>query len=238
MSYVDPFDAATQAGERLDSLYGKVEVSATFVKLIKGVGKQPWSESDGVDTRRTEVQITLNPLDCTGLTLLVERRLIAESRDWSGIVWPSLRDLGLKNVRDLNGKCVKAAMVKTGRTYTNKRGETSEETTFQFAAVFNTVEEATAAYYAERGGAPGASADNDPMAIPFGAQPATNISTNGNGNGAERETAFQFVAALVKQSGGDRGKLAGLIAQMPLISKYFTVDSPEVQELLATVGVR
>lgn len=232
MSYVDPFDAATQAGERLDTLYGKVDVSATFVKLIKGVGKQPWSESDGVDARRTEVQITLNPLDCTGLTLLVERRLIAESRDWSGIVWPSLRDLGLKNVRELNGKFVKAETVKTGRTYTNKRGETSEETTFKFAAVFNTAAEATAAYYAERGGG-----DGDPMAIPMGT-PATNVSPNGNGNGAERETALQFVGALVKQAGGDRGKLAGLIAQMPMISKYFTVDSPEVVELLAHAGVR
>lgn len=231
MSYVDPFDAATQAGERLDTLYGRVDVSATFVKLIKGVGKQPWSESDGVDARRTEVQITLNPLDATGLTLLVERRLIAESRDWSGIVWPSLRDLGLKNVRELNGKWVKAEMVKTGRTYTNKRGDTSEETTFKFLAVYNTEAEATAAYYAARGGA-----DNDPMAVSMGA-PATNVSTNGNGH-AERETALQFVSALVKQAGGDKGKLAGLIAQMPLISKYFTVDSPEVANLLATVGVR
>jgi hypothetical protein len=231
MSYVDPFDAATQAGERLDTLYGRVDVSATFVKLVKGVGKQVWIESDGAEARRTEVQITLNPLDATGLTLLVERRLIAESRDWSGIVWPSLRDLGLKNVRELNGKWVKAEMVKTGRTYTNKRGDTSEETTFKFLAVYNTNDEATAAYFAARGGG-----DGDPMAIPMGA-PATNISTNGNGN-AERETALQFVSALVKQAGGDRGKLAGLIAQMPLISKYFTVDSPEVADMLAHAGVR
>ena len=235
MSYVDPFDAATQAGERLDTLYGQVDVSATFVKLVKGVGKQVWTESDGVDTRRTEVQITLNPLDVTGLTLLVERRVIAESRDWSGIVWPSLRDLGLKNVRDLNGKFVKAEMVKTGRTYTNKRGDTSEETTFKFLGVYSTKAEAEAAYAAARG----VSADNDPMSIPMG------HSANGNGapihNGAsnaERETALQFVGALVKQSGGDRAKLASLIMQMPLISKYFTVDSPEVSDLLATVGVR
>lgn len=235
MSYVDPFDAATQAGERLDTLYGQVDVNATFVKLVKGVGKQVWVESDGVDTRRTEVQITLNPLDVTGLTLLVERRVIAESRDWSGIVWPSLRDLGLKNVRDLNGKWVKAEMVKTGRTYTNKRGDTSEETTFKFLGVYSTKAEAEAAYAAARG----VSADNDPMAISMG------HSANGNGapihNGAsnaERETALQFVGALVKQSGGDKSKLASLIMQMPLISKYFTVDSPEVADLLATVGVR
>ena len=37
---------------------------------------------------------------------------------------------------------------------------------------------------------------------------ATNISTNGSGH-AERETALQFVGALVKQAGGDKGKLAG-----------------------------
>ena len=55
---------------------------------------------------------------------------------------------------------------------------------------------------------------------------------------AERETALQFVGALVRQSGGDKSKLASLIMQMPLISKYFTVDSPEVADLLATVGVR
>ena len=38
MSYVDPFDAATQAGERLDTLYGQVDVNATFVNGGKPSG--------------------------------------------------------------------------------------------------------------------------------------------------------------------------------------------------------
>ncbi len=61
------------------------------------------------------------------------------------------------------------------------------------------------------------------------AHPATG---GGNGNAKERETALQFVKVLVQQHKGDRAVVAEQIAAMPMLSKWFTIDSPEVVQLL------
>jgi hypothetical protein len=232
-TYIDPFDAATQAGNRPDAYYGRMDISASFVKLTKGVGKEPWSDSDSVGQRRTEVHMVLNPIDASGLTFLVERRTIAESSEWSKIIWASLRDLGLENVRDLHGKYVRSEMVRTGRTYTSKRGDTQEEVTFHFTHLYNNEAEATAAYYAEVGGQP--VQDDDPAgAIDMGPLPtAPAAHTNGN---AERATAEQFLGVLVRQAEGDAVVLSNLIANMPLVNKYFTVTSPEVLKLMGVAA--
>lgn len=237
-NYIDPLDAATQAGNRPDAYYGRMDVSAAFVKLTKGVGKGPWSENDPVDQRRTEVHLILNPLDVSGLNFLIERRLLAESSEWSKIVWASLRTCGVKAVRDLNGKYVRAEMVKTGRSYPSKRtGEMQEETTFSFSAVYNTEAEAVAAYYAELGDAP---ADVDPaMAVDMGPLPTpATAHTNGNGSAPnpERETAQQFLNVLVKQANGDVNALAAALANMPMVSKYFTITSPEVLQAMGVTA--
>ncbi|MFZ1742318.1 MAG: hypothetical protein WAT93_05655 [Pontixanthobacter sp.] len=227
--YTDPLDAATEAGNRPDSYFGRMEVAASFVKLQKGVGKTPWSDADGIDARRTEVHLILNPIEATALTFMLERKPIAESSEWSKIIWASLRDCGLKAVRDLHGKYAKVEMVKTGRKFENRSGETVEEKTMQFTALFDDLSACEAAYYAERGGKPAAQNGNpgeidmSPGAGGNGPAPASN---------AERETAKQFLSVLVKQAGGDVDALAGLIASMPLVSKYFSITSPEVLEAM------
>jgi hypothetical protein len=235
ISNIDPFDAATEAGDRKPVYYGRMEVTASFIAMIKGQAPQAFNEHQhDPDTRRTQVHLILNPIDAMGLTQLLERKLIAEFGAWPKIVWPSLRDLGLKNVRDLNGKWAKVEIVKTGRTYQSNRGDTQEETTFKFLALYNTAADATAAYVAD-GGRVAAPADDESavdMSHGAGAAPSTN-GANGN---AERDTALQFLKVLVKQSGGDKGKLSASIAQMPMIGKFFTVDSPEVVEIMAGVA--
>jgi hypothetical protein len=229
ISNIDPFDAATEAGDRKPVYFGRMEVTASFIAMIKGQAPQAFNEHlHDADTRRTQVHLICNPIDAMGLTQLIERKLIADFGAWPKIVWPSLRDLGLKNVRDLNGKWAKVEIVETGRTYESKRGETQKETTFRFAALYDTAAEATAAYLADGGKAPAAHEDDPAMAVDMG----HGAGTNGNGN-AERETAKAFLQALVKQAGGDKGKLAASIAQMPMIAKYFTADSPEVVQMMA-----
>ncbi len=223
----DPFEAATKAGEGRNTYYGKAEVTAGFVTLKKGVGKQAFNDQlDDIRERRTEVKIVVNPIDAMGLTILLQRDLIAESAEWSRYTWASLRDkCNLKNVRELNGKWCKLTLQATGETYTTKRGETQERKAFVFEAVYSTAAEATAAFYADNGGQP----EVEPaMAVDMG----HGAGSNGN---AERETALQFLKVLVKQSGGDMGKLAMDIAAMPMIAKHFTVNSPEVVEMLAGV---
>lgn len=232
MSYIDPFDAATELGDRKPLYYGRMEVTASFMSMAKGEKAEPFDErKHAADTRRTQVHLILNPIDAMNLTQLLERKLIAEFGAWPKIVWPSLRDLGIKNVRDLNGRWAKVEIVKTGRTYQSSRGETQEETTFKFAALYGTAAEATTAYVADGGKAP---ATDDQEAAAGAIDMGHGAGSNGNGN-AERETALQFLKVLVKQAGGDKGKLAASIAQMPMIAKYYTADSPEVAEMYAGV---
>lgn len=242
MSYNDPMDAVDNAGQALNHFYGRMDVGASFVRLVKGVGAEVFDDvRDDPKERRTQVTVSLNPIEASNLTMLVERKMIAESNEWAKITWASLRDnCGLKKVRDLHNKWAKVEMVGTGRTYTNKRGQISEATTFRFMAVFNTAAECTAAYWAERGTE--APVDNGVMDVDMSHNGAAAPAT---ANGApvmsnvERDTALQFLGALVKQAGGDKGKLSGMILQMAPIAKYFTVDSPEVVSLIAGfAGVR
>ncbi len=237
MSFNDPFDAATNAGERSNTYFGKIEVNVSFVKLIKGAGQVPFMDgTDNPNDRCTAIHIILNPIEASGLTQLVERKLIAESGTWSRIMWPSLRDnCGLKNLRDLNGQWAKVEMVKTGRVYEDKRGEKHEETTFKFLAVYSNAGEATTAFLRERGTAP-----DDTLNIDMGHGAGAPLSGTIKGvdgsvsaSNPERDTALQFLGALVKQANGDKTKLASMIATMPMIGKYFTADSPEVVQLMA-----
>lgn len=216
--FIDPFDAATTAGEFAGVFYGKLEVTAQFVVLERGVGKSVFDDQkhDEKD-RRTEISILLNPIDAMNMTMHIDRQIIAESAEWSRHVWPSARDLGVSNARELNGRYVRAEMVKTGRTWNDKKsGEKREGTTFKFTAFFESLEACEEAYFADLGVSPTESdkAGSDDIAE------------------LEKQTAEQFLPALVKQADGDRGKLAELIANMPIISKHFTVDSPEVQALM------
>lgn len=235
MSYIDPFDAAVEAGERKPIYYGRMDVTACYMNIAKGEKPEVFDERrHSPDNRRIQVHMIVNPIDAMNLTQLIERKLIADFGVWPKIVWPSLRDLGIKNPRELNGKWAKVEMVKTGRTYTSQRGETQEETTFKFLALYATAAEATAAYVADGGKAAPAHEDDPAMTVDM------NHGAGSNGNGAtanaERETALQFLKVLVKQSNGDKSKLAASIAQMPMIAKFFTADSPEVVNLYAGVN--
>lgn len=219
---LDPMDAATQAGERADVYFGKMEVTAQYVSLARGQRPQPWVEGMSADTRRTEVFFSLNPLDETGLTILIERKVLAESGEYTRIVWPSLRDLGVKSLRDANGKWAKITMVPSGRSWTNKEGAEVKGTTIKFAALYDTQADCVAAWEDEfgamaRNGNGKVDDDLPPM------EPADNT---------ERETAKQFLPALVKSANGDRAMLATLLGGMPMIAKFFNVDSPEVVALM------
>jgi hypothetical protein len=196
-----------------------MEITAQYVAIQRGQRPQPWVEGMSADTRRTEVFFILNPLDESGLERLVERKVLAESGEFTRIVWPSLRDLGVKTLRDANGKWAKITMVPSGRTWTNKEGQEVKGTTIKFAAIFDTQAECVAAWEQEFGNEAHARSDDD---VPFDAP----------GNDTERETALQFLPALVKSANGDRAMLATLLSGMPMIAKFFNVDSPEVQALM------
>lgn len=232
----DPFADASNVQDRPFTVWGQLDVQAEYVVLQKGVGKVPFDpQAHSVDKRVTAMDIVLTPIAESKIANVVQRDIVAQSDEWKKIVWPSARDLGYTYAGNLNGAWVKAAMVKSGRTWQNAKGETVEATTFHFDKVFQSEQECVADYYADRGAPP---ADDNPFNQAAGnGNGAGDSHAQGNGqdnhNLNERNTALMFLAALAAQHKGNPDGLAAAIASTPLLNKYFTANSPEVQALLA-----
>ncbi len=229
---VDPFASAVEAGERPDRYFGEINLHVTFVNLEKGAPKSAWdSQIHAVGNRRTEVEVTILPLAESGLVNPLQRSVIAESQEWTKIVWPSLRALGVKDgpgLHALHGQFAAVEFATTGRKYTDKKtGEERESTTLKFTALYPDEVTATAAWRADRPG----------MAAPAATNGNGHTNTNGNGHNpaddAERAALTAFLPALVKQANRDPNRLAEIIAANPMISKHFDVNSPEVIDLMS-----
>jgi len=232
-----PWDTANNPPEQEfgNEYFGIVSIEAWHCQLVKGMGKLPFEENakdeNGNALRRyTAIDLAITPLPESGLTFEVSRTMLAEFGEWKDITLPSLKDLGILDASTINSKYANVLMVPTGRKYTNSNGEQKDATGMQFLKVFQDRETCVAAYEAK-----------------FGKSKTTTEPAPGNGNGSksesngnEKETAAKFAAALVTQalkaSGGEfekaRDALGKSLAKQPLVSKYFTVDSPEIVDLL------
>lgn len=237
----DPWQAANEAKEPSRFYFGQVFADVWFCILVKGQGKVKFDPAQHkAGQRRTAIDLDLTPLVSSGLTFTVERDMIAESREWAGIVLPSLKALNI-DLRALNRKWAKVELVPS-RTYKDKEGNEKQATTFKFHAVFDTQAECEAAANAFFGQFTGD--DNPPPLEPDSTpqqaqqqQPQQQVQqpmpTNGKNSDPQREVALKFLPALVQMAAGDPGKLNELISQNDLVSKYFTINSPEVIQLLA-----
>lgn len=237
MTTVDPWEVAGTATVAPRSYYGQLRLDMWFCVLQKGVGKVPFDAGQHkAEDRRTSIDISLLPIPEQNVSFELKREPIAESREWAGVVLPSLQqaavdaklaaDVKSFDLRKANGAWVKAEFVGTGRRYRGRDGTERENTTFKFLAMYADQDACRAAYATDTGRP--LEDDGDDVTE---AHPATG-GGNGNGNTKERETALQFVKVLVQQHRGDRTAVADQIAAMPMLSKYFTVDSPEVVKLL------
>lgn len=233
-NFVDPWDSANEAKEPQFSneIWGQVEARSWYCVLEKGIGKVEFDpQMHSQDQRRTAIDIIVHPLVDMGLTFDLTRNMIAESREWASFVLPSIRDLGI-HPKDLNGNWVKVQTVTlTGKdgqpvTYTDSNGTIREKTTIKFLKIFSSEDECRSDYLANSG------------------KPAPSdtqyVKPNGNGDNKERQTALAFLKVYVqnacrahKDLKTIREVLAASIAQQPLISKFFTIDSPETIELIA-----
>lgn len=214
---LDPLASAVADAQNAGTVIGKIECDGQFVILRKGEKKRVWLEGESLDGRQTEVTFRLNPLDCSGLTKMIERQILSNSREWSAIVWASLRDLGIKALPELRGKWAKVAMVKSGRKWTNNQGEEVEGTTLKFLAIYNSEAEAIAAWEAQFGG----SQAHTPQAN--GAAPAVSQVN------PDITQYLPFLPTFVQMAKGDLAKLATLLqANTPGIG----IDNPHVQALL------
>jgi hypothetical protein len=220
---LDPMASAVSDAESASHYFGRLQVDAQFIVLKKGQSKQVWSEGMDSDGRTTEVALRLNPLDVTGLTRMVERQVLSNSGEWSRIVWPSLRDLGVKQLREIENQWAHVEMVASGRKWQNKEGSEVIGTTFKFIKLFTLESDCIKAW--------------EELVGSEAHTPASNGNSNGAAvsqptNDAERAAAIQFLPHVVGANKNDLTKLAAALASMSPINKYFTVNSPEVVALL------
>ena len=174
----------------------------------------------------TQVDISLTPVDPT--RKIWTRTVGAKNRknpEFQRAIRPSIEALAaqiaaIKNLqpgqfnplKELSGMWVEGEFVPRP---SNKPGETW--TTLKFTCVFASQDECAAAAdeaYNREGDEPAA-------------EPA-----QGDGQDGERAKMVPFLEAIWKQAGKDSAKMAELLASNPVLKPYFTMDSPEVQEVM------
>jgi len=216
-AYDDAMDA--EYTPRSNTYFGEAGVDVWHCVLEKGRGKVEFDPAIHAQDRRcTAIKVSIDAFKRDQTTFLLEREMIAESKEWANFVKPSLRALNT-DLRALNGKWVQVQTVPTGQKYTNKSGEEKDRTTIKFIAVYPSEAECFAAMDAHF------NSNTEPAFAPVNAPPS-------NGNGAERETAKKFLAPLWKTANGDIVRYEELLKKMSPVNKYFTIQSPEVLEVM------
>lgn len=241
---VDPWQAALDAKEAPQVIYGEVMFDMYSCALVKGTGKVPFDPTQhAAGQRRTAVKVGVYPLIEMGLSFATEREFIAENGGdgWLKVTLPSLKALNVTDLRKVNKAYAKAEIVAYG-TYTKKdNGETRSLTAPKFLALYATQEECLAAFVQESGYTP---VTAEPTGLPLGDINDQLFGENGgglgspqNGHNKERETALAFLPAIVRQcfhvnrnEGIDTAKLEQQLNGNALLSKYFNMASPEVME--------
>jgi hypothetical protein len=224
----DVWDTANEAKVAPRVYFGQVFTDAFFCILKKGVGKVLFDESQhDVDRKLTCIKIDGQVQRANGNTYEINREVIAEFRDWAGIILPSLKVAGV-HPRDLNEKWARWEMIETGRTWIDRNsGETKKGTTFKFLEFYSdeeTCRAAETAHYSR----PAPAVEEDSASATHPMPGDTEASSD-----AQREVAAKFLPALWKSAGGDVTKFSELIAGNPLTSKFFDLNSAEVTALVA-----
>ena len=240
---IDPFDAATNARPASAEYFGEIILDAWNCVLEKGVGKRPFDpQTDAADRRSTAVDIVILPIAESNVRFSLERKLIAESKAWTGITWPSLQKHGLNSAREAKNRFCKVKLTPTGRTWAKKdasgnvTGEKGEETTFEFLEFYPDEAACIAAYLGKSGHQPQAAPVNPaPTAPAAPGAAAAPVSED-----PARKTALTFAKATVTNLARAEKdlvilqvKVAETIASRPIVSQYYTAESPEIMQMIA-----
>src|SRR5574341_1250267 len=153
------FDEASNPTEKTYDLFGKVEVRVWECGFEKGVrGGVPYDPTRH-EKRHLMVDMFIQPLAEIDVKyqFLLEFHDVTWSRSFAGILLPSIKALGINNLREINGRWARVARVPNGRQYEKKdtsgnpTGEMRDETTFKFLAFYDSEDECRAAYLANGG---------------------------------------------------------------------------------------
>lgn len=232
MSY-DPFDDAMT--DEPSVWFGRVDVEAFVGFFQTGVGATPYDENvHGPDQKHyLIIHFEFIPLDVTHKTF--SRHLGKWTEEFKTVLRPSLLALtdqiasikGLvpgqfNPMRAVSGMYAKCLRV---RNPDNEEGETW--TTMKFEEIYHDGIACADAWEAHSGKELGGSPVADMAFLP-GPTPAANMPVD-----PARASMAAFLSALWAQSGQDMIKMQGLLDANPMIGAHFTVESPEVIEVMS-----
>jgi len=171
----------------------------------------------------TQVDITITPLDPT--RKLISRSMGAKNRkkpEFQRVVRPSIEALAdrIASVKGLQVGQFNPLREFTGLWVGGEfvpRPDDPQWTTLRFTDVYQDqaeCAEAAAKYYNRE------------------VEAEAPAETEDNGRDAEKAALLPFIPPLWEQGQHDPSKMAELLAANPLLSMYFTMDSPEVQQIV------
>jgi len=227
----DPFAAADSAQPRARAFYGQIELDIWFCALVKGVGKEPYDPAKH-KSRNTAVTISVHPLPEQNISFEVKRELIAESREWAGIVWASLKALGIASTRDAHHQWVKMVQVPSGRTYRGKDGVEKESTTFKFEALYADEDACRAAYLSDTGQSD--ESDTPETAAPAAAAAAPADKTDQ----VKLRRAVPFIEAFAKKAEYELEATRAACKGQKIITEAVDLDSGEFAAIVANAAAR
>jgi hypothetical protein len=223
MTTNNPWESANDAQVPSQHYFGQLLLDMYFCALIKGQGKVQYDPvQHGSLKRFTAINLAVFVPNPNGQSFEIKRELIAESKEWAGVILPSIKAQGLTPMT-INQKWVHLEMVKTG-TYT-KNGEVKDLTNPKILEVFNSEQEAlaAAAVFFGRTEPEEQAFDHTAPATPGDLHPA-----GSNGNAPGNAAIEAFVNVLYGQAQGDLARLEALIKGAGM-----AWDSPEVQAAVA-----
>lgn len=229
----DLMDAVFNPEPIVQRLYCEVTADVWQGALEKGVGKVLYDPAVHKKAPLTIIELHLNPVAGTNLSSWDFDFILQFNDGWRKVVLPSMQALGLSSLRDVHGKFAVVELVTAG-SFKGRDGDTVEKKAPKFIAVFDTLDELTAAWVADRDGTAAPTTSTPASGTPAAPTNGTNGSTPAPAPAVDnqREVAMTLLPALVglakTDDGFDRQRLADLLAKNAMTAKYFTVDSPEV----------
>lgn len=248
----DPWASSATAEIQSRPIYGELDIEAYAATFEKGRGKVRLAPDEVAQLERwkihTIVDMRVFPLTEMRNARPVERNLCAEGDydsetrrtiyTWIKLVRPSLAEclghaLGQADMRVLSGKWVKVEYVPDGRKYRDKEGNERDSTTIKFLAVYADEAACRAAYFADSGRE--MSDEDGTEAIPGFESAPPPAAEPPKANGITRETARQFLGALVKDGGSNMSKLTVKLQMMPMITAHFPIGSDALQQAISEI---
>lgn len=208
-------------------VWGQAFVAVWRAALVKGEGKVPFDPTNKLHKNMVyAIDLSIVPI-MEQSAKPVERSLIQNSKEW-GMIQKSIKDLGVAP-SEIDQKYVRIAFEPTGKTYTNANGDTKNETYVKFMKVFNSEAECIADY--------GATNMGDTVTVTEPNEIASGVPAAG---AKEFEAAKKLLEASLRGvvkvvSTPEEAKALTLvkIKASPVMSRFFTEDSPELDDMIA-----